>query len=72
MSSSLKPNSCAIVPKELAGTWIAWSSSGDAIIACGSSLTAVMTDAKQTGDPKPSYEKVRLANASREEINDVH
>ena len=63
MSSLSKPHSGAIVPKELAGKWIAWDSSAGVIIASGSSLVAVMTDAQRLGELKPSFEKIPPADA---------
>jgi hypothetical protein len=63
MSTSTNPKPRSIVPKELAGKWIAWSSAGGAIIASGASLTAVMSEAQRLGESNASFEKVPPADA---------
>ena len=51
-----------IVPKEYAGKWVAWSTAGDAIVASGETLPAVIRAAKITGEADPSFEKIPPAN----------
>jgi hypothetical protein len=63
MSTSTNPTPRSIVPKELAGKWIAWNSAGGAIIANGASLAAVMSEAQRLGESNASFEKVPPADA---------
>lgn len=63
MSTSTNPTPRSIVPKELAGKWIAWNAVGGAIIANGASLVAVISEAKRLGEPNASFEKVPPADA---------
>jgi hypothetical protein len=51
-----------IVPKTFSGKWIAWNSTGDAIIASGETLKSVIDAAKNAGEDDPSFEKVPPAN----------
>lgn len=52
-----------IVPRRLAGQWIAWNAEGDSVVASGVSLQEVIRAANQAGVVDPAFEKVPPANA---------
>jgi hypothetical protein len=52
-----------IVPRQLAGQWVAWNTAGDAIVASGMSLSEVVQAAKQADAVDPAFEKIPPANA---------
>ena len=61
MADETTPSPRPIVPKELAGMWIAWNSAGTSIIANGCSLADVQRIAKNLGEAEPSFEKTPQA-----------
>ena len=59
---SVQPPSRPIVPKELAGKWIAWTLDGQRIVAHGETLTECQAASVKVGEARVRFEKTRQAD----------